>query len=180
MGKVITEFDLGYAGSISRSVDDIVIQLINDSQVDIPFGAPVFMTSGGGGVEPFACTDDSGTPQAFTAFVGFAVRSGAKTPNEYPNSQAWSSIDSSTEDGQTGVYKPQQPVDILVRGAIMVKSAQGFDVGGKVYIRKSDGRIVKNAGTEGSTVLLENVRCRTPQVMGGNCNEMVVLSRNIL
>ena len=70
-------------------------------------------------------------------------------------------------------------VEILVRGTIAVKSAQGFDPGGKVYIRKSDGRIVKNPGSEGTTVLLENVRCRVPQVMGGACNEMLVTARNV-
>lgn len=176
MGKVITEMDLGFPGAISRSVDDVVIQLINASEVDIPFGAPVFLVSGGAGVEPFYDTEGGGTPQSFDTFLGFAVRSGAKTPNEYPDGQDYSSI----AGNQAGVYKPGQPVDVLVRGTIAVPSAQGFDPGGAVYIRKSDGRIRPSAGSEGTTVLLENVRCRTAQVMGGTCNEMVVLSRHIL
>ena len=175
MGKVITEFDLGWPGAISRSVDDIVISMKNNSTEPIPFGAPVFLSSGGDGVEPFANTESGGTPQTFDTFVGFSVRSAAKTPDTYPMSQEWSSI----AGEQAGAWNPGDMVEILVRGTIAVKSAQGFDPGGKVYIRKSDGRIVKNAGTEGSTVLLENVRCRVPQVMGGACNEMLVTTRNI-
>ena len=113
----------------------------------------------------------TGTPKG----IGFSVRSAAKTPDTYPTSQEWSSI----AGDQAGAWNPGDMVEILVRGTIAVKSAQGFDPGGKVYIRKSDGRIVKNAGTEGSTVLLENVRCRVPQVMGGACNEMLVTARNV-
>ena len=175
MGKVITEFDLGWPGAISRSVDDIVISKKNNSTEPIPFGVPVFLSSDGSGVEPFANTDSGGTPQTFATFVGFSVRSAAKTPDTYPLSQEWSSI----AGEQAGAWNPGDMVEILVRGTIAVKSAQGFDPGGKVYIRKSDGRIVKNAGTEGATVLLENVRCRVPQVMGGACNEMLVTTRNV-
>ena len=57
MGKVITEFDLGWPGAISRSVDDIVISMKNNSTEPIPFGVPVFLSSDGSGVEPFANTD---------------------------------------------------------------------------------------------------------------------------
>ena len=55
----------------------------------------------------------------------------------------------------------------------------GFRVGGKVYIRKSDGTLVSNPGSEGTTVWLENVRMKQPQRGSGNTSEVVVTGRNI-
>ena len=90
------------AGAISRSVDDIVISMKNNSTEPIPFGVPVFLSSGGDGVEPFANTESGGTPQTFDTFVGFSVRSAAKTPDTYPTGQEWSSI----AGEQAGAWNP--------------------------------------------------------------------------
>ena len=49
MGKVLSTFDIGWPGAISRSVDDIVVSLKNAGTDPIPFGAPVFLTSDGEG-----------------------------------------------------------------------------------------------------------------------------------
>ena len=111
MGKVITEFDLGWPGAISRSVDDIVICMKNTSTEPIPFGVPVFLSSGGDGVEPFANTESGGTPQTFDTFVGFSVRSAAKTPDTYPLSQEWSSI----AGEQAGAWNPGDMVEIITQ-----------------------------------------------------------------
>ena len=60
MGKVQSTFINVFPGAISRSVDDIVISLKNVGEVDIPFGAPVFLASGG------AVGFSTASPQAFT------------------------------------------------------------------------------------------------------------------
>ena len=64
MGKVLDAFGYGYPGAVTRSVDDIVISVRNASGVDIPFGAPVFMTENG--AVPF----DLESPQEFASFLG--------------------------------------------------------------------------------------------------------------
>ena len=175
MGKVLSDFDLGWPGAISRSVDDVVVSLKNAGTEPILFGRPVFLTDDGGGVEGFHSTGSGGTPQTFDRFVGFAVRSASKTPGTYPDMQ-----DITTRAGyQAGTWNPGEVVEVLVRGSIAVRAVTGFNPGGLVYIRKSDGSVVPGPGAEGSTLLLENVRCKVPQRGSGVCSEMVITSRNI-
>ena len=64
MGKVLNAFGYGTPGTVTRSVDEIVISVRNASGVDIPFGDPVFMTENG--AVPFS-TDN---PQEFADFLG--------------------------------------------------------------------------------------------------------------
>ncbi len=47
MGKILSKFDHGWPGTISRAVDDVVVSLKNAGNADIPFGAPVFLTDDG-------------------------------------------------------------------------------------------------------------------------------------
>ena len=75
MGKVLDAFGYGYPGTVTRSVDDIVISVRNASDGDIPFGEPVFL--GGLGAVPFDVSD----PQEFETFLGFTVRIPDKTPD---------------------------------------------------------------------------------------------------
>ena len=140
MGKVLTAFRNGYPGAISRAVDDIVISLANAGAEDIPFGAPVFLSADRKGVVPFS-TD---SPQDYSSFVGFAVRSAAKTPDTYPG------------------------------GAF----ADPPRAAGNLYIVKADGKLTPSAGEEGTTVLLENVKIRTPKDASGCC-EAVVTERKL-
>ena len=166
MGKVQKGFGNGYPGAVSRSVDDIVISVKNAGSGDIPFGAPVFLASGG--AVPFNTT----TPQDFEAFRGFAVRIADKTPDTYPSGQ--------NNDSQASAWKPGDIMEVLVRGGIIVEMSSGGSVGGKMYIRKSDGALTTSAGTSGSTVLLENVHLRNPRNTYGATAEVVVNQRNIL
>ena len=175
MGKVISSFDLGWPGAISRSVDDIVVSLKNKGEDPIPFGVPVFLSNDGTGVVAFSDTNSGGTPQDFEKFVGFTVRSGSKTPDTYPQQQDLNAF----SGDQEGAWNPGEVVEVLVRGCIAALSVAGFTPGCKVYIRKTDGSIVPTAGSEGSTVLLENVRCRRNQTGNGACNEFVITKRNI-
>ena len=166
MGKVQSHFPNGFPGAVSRSVDDIIIAVRNAGQAEIPFGAPVFMTSEG--AVPF----DTGEPQDFSAFLGFAVRAADKTPDTYPAGQF--------DTDQAGSWKPGDIIEVLVRGGVVVPITSIGARGGKVYLRKSDGRLTTSAGTQDSTVWLENVRISHPRDSQGTCCEVVVNKRNIL
>ena len=173
MGKVLSTFDIGWPGAISRSVDDIVVSLKNGGSAAIPFGAPVFLTADGEGVVAY---DPNASPaQTFAPFVGFAIRAASKTPDTYPVQQDMSSIRSD----QSGVWNPKEPVEVLVRGCIAAETSVGFLPGGDVYLRVSDGALVPEAGEEGETFLLENVKMRTPQGNNRPCSEVLITTRNI-
>ena len=124
MGKVLSTFDIGWPGAISRSVDDIVVSLKNGGTAAIPFGAPVFLTADGEGV--VAYNPDASPAQTFASFVGFAIRAASKTPDTYPIQQDMSSIRSN----QSGVWNPKEPVEVLVRGCIAAETSVGFLPGG--------------------------------------------------
>jgi len=173
MGKVLSTFDIGWPGAISRSVDDIVVSLKNGGSAAIPFGAPVFLTADGEGV--VAYNPNASPAQTFASFVGFAVRAASKTPDTYPAQQDMSSIRGS----QSGAWNPKEPVEVLVRGTIAVETSVGFLPGGNVYLRKEDGMLVPEAGAEGTTILLENVKMRMPQENYRPCSEVLVTARNI-
>ena len=164
MGKVQKGFRNGSPGAVSRSVDDIVISVKNAGNTDIPFGAPVFM--GSGGAVPF----NTANPQEFTDFLGFAVRVADKTPETYPRDQSG--------EPQAGVWKAGDVMEVLVRGGIAVSLSTSGNNGGAVYIRKSDGGLTGAAGTAGSTVMLENVRIRNKQGSGDTVSEVTVNARN--
>ena len=165
MGKVQANFGNGYSGTVSRSIDDIIISIRNAGSADIPFGAPVFMSSEG--AVPF----DIATPQDFTSFLGFAVRVADKTPDEYPSGQFGTQ--------PQGVWHPGDVMEVLVRGSIAVAGVTTGVRGGNVYVRKSDGKITTSAGSSGTTVLLENVRVKHPRDYSSGSLEVVVLNRNI-
>ena len=170
MGKVLDAFGYGYPGTVTRSVDDIVISVRNASGVDIPFGAPVFMTENG--AVPF----DLESPQEFASFLGFAVRVADKTPDAYPRGQ-FNDPDSA---GETGAWHANDLMEVLVRGSVALATTVSGGRGGKLYIRKSDGKLTATAGSSGSTVLLENVHIRNPRTGWSGCCEAVVNRRNII
>lgn len=166
MGKVQDAFGNGMPGAITRSVDDIVISIKNASESDIPFGAPVFMTVNG--AMPFNVS----SPQEYATFLGFAVRVADKTPDTYPAGQFVSA--------QEGAWHAGDVMEVLVRGGINVPIAANGTKGGKLYIRKSDGKLTPDAGASGSTVLLENVRIRNPRNTYTSCAEVIVNKRNLI
>ena len=167
MGKVLSVFTNGYPGSISRAVDDIVISIRNVGSAPIPFGAPVFMNSAGTGVTGF----DTATPQAFAAFVGFAVRVADKTPDTYPGGPF--------DPAPAGAWQPGDVAEVLVRGAMAVTLSGGSKLGAQVYVRKSDGALTTTAGAEGTTLELTNVKVRHPRDNASGCAEILLTARNI-
>ena len=160
MGKVLSTFTNGFAGAVSRSVDNIIIALKNASGEDLPFGVPVFLKAGENGCLAF----DAETSEA-GGFLGFTVRAADKTPEVYGSSQ--------------GVYTPEDPVDVLVRGSMAVTLDSSAQTGSPVYIRKADGALVTNPGAEGSTLLLPGVTVRRPRDSTRTA-EIVLTKRNLL
>ena len=159
MGKVLSSFSHGFAGSIARALDDVVISLANKSGAVIPFGTAVVMNPSKEGIIPF-------NPASHTAdqFVGITVRNPSKTPATYGSN--------------AGSYAANELADVLVRGHIVVKmdtdSAKPSD---PVSIRKSDSKFC--VGTGDTVVTLNNVR-----VSGATDNyglaEILLTGRNVL
>ena len=160
MGKVLTDFSNGFTGAVSRSIDQIVISMGNGTGDEIPFGAPVFLKAGEN-----ACLTFDAETSAAESFVGFAARAAVKAPD------VWGSDEAS--------FAPGDPVDVLVRGSVILRFANAANPGSSVYIRKSDGALVTSAGAEGTTLKLPNVTVRTASD-GGNRAEVVLTKRNIL
>ncbi len=170
MGKVLSTFGYGTPGTPSRSIDNIIIAVRNASDRDIEFGEPVIMTENG--AVPF----NTDSPQEFADFLGFAVRVDDKTPDAYPQGQ----FNTAASAGETGAWHAGDVMEVLVRGSIALASTVSGSKGGKLYIRKSDGRLTASAGSAGSTILLENVRVRNPRNGYSTCCEAIVNKRNIL
>ena len=166
MGKVLSTFSNGWAGTPSRSADEIIISMQAASGRHIEFGEAVFMAADGR-AEPFS-TD---TPQDFAAFVGFAVRVPDKTPMTVPETPA--------DDSPAARWHADDVVEVLVRGAVALPAAVAGARGSRLYIRKSDGRLTTLAGEAGTTVELANVRVKVPLDAQGGCCEAVVLERNL-
>ncbi len=166
MGKVQNIFGNGFAGAVSRSIDDIIISVKNAGNTDIAFGSPVFLVSDG------AVGFDTTSPQDFSTFLGFAVRVADKTPDSYPEGQFG--------DASAGVWHAGDVMEVLVRGSLAAKLAANGDPGDSIYIRKSDGRLTPVAGSSGSTVQLTNVHIRRPRDSYGMNAELTVTERNIL
>ena len=160
MGKVIREFVTGFPGSVSRSLDNVIISLRNDGDVPIPFGAPVFQAPGDNACRPFNAETST---QA--AFLGFAVRDPDKTPDTYGEN--------------AGCFQPNDAVDVLVRGSTVLTFSGSTAPGSSVYIRKSDGGIVSSPGGEGTTLQLPNATVRSTRD-SQNRAEVVLLKRNLL
>ena len=167
MGKVLSNFGNGFAGQVSRSKDDVIISIKNTSASDIPFGAPVFLYQGGG--VPF----NTSSPQAATAFIGFAVRVADMTPETYPSGQ-------NEANPAQGVWKAGSIMEVLVRGSIALPCVNGGHTGDSLRIRKSDGKLTALAGAADSTVELTNVVVRKPCDSYTNCCEATVKTRNVL
>ena len=160
MGKVLASFSNGFTGAVSRSVDQIVVSMGNASGGEIPFGAPVFLKTG----ENACLTFDPETSDA-ARFLGFAARAAVKAPDVYGSDEA--------------SFGPGDPVDVLVRGSIVLHFASAASPGSSVYIRKSDGALVGTAGGEGTTLQLPNVTVRTPSDSGHQA-EVVLTKRNVM
>lgn len=165
-GKVIgKQFDLGYPGSISRSIDSIVRSGVVATGQTISFGDPVTMSATG---------DISLLSTGSTAdkFSGIAVREVKQATNYL---------------GDTTVqYLAGQPIDFLTRGPIMVICRAGTPTaGGKVYVRVAAATSDKPLGgfeaaaDSTNTIELANVVWTTGKMNATEkVAEVTVLKRN--
>lgn len=162
MGKVLSKFNNGFPGAVSRVKDDVIVSLKNAGQAPIKFGDPVFLYNSvtPGGVRGFI----AGTTTE-NEFVGFAVRVPDKSPEVF--------------SGNAGEFSVGDPVDVLVRGCTVVPcGTAAAKIGNPVYIRKNDSVIVTNAGAEGTTVPLPDTHIREPRDSAGNV-EIVITKRHL-
>ena len=167
MGKVLNTFTNGFPGTPSRTADEIIITMQNGSDKDIPAGAPIFQKTDGT-CEAF----DTEFPQLFESFLGFAVRVPDKTPD--------TPVVRPNQENPPAVWRPDEIIEVLVRGAITVPMATSANRGSEVFLRKADGKLVVSPGTSGTTINLENVRLRNARDSANGCAEVIVNTRNIL
>ena len=160
MGKVLKKFTNGFTGAVSRSNDTIIISVKNAAGAAIPFGSPVFLKPG-----ESACRLFDANTSTEANFLGFAARAAVKAPDVYGSNEA--------------SYSVGDPVDVLVRGSVILQFTAAVVPGAVVYIRKADGARVTEAGAEGTTLALPNVTIRTASD-GEHCAEVVLSKRNIL
>ncbi|MCR5371506.1 MAG: hypothetical protein K6E83_12445 [Clostridium sp.] len=160
MGKVLGRFTNGYTGAASRSIDNIIVAFKNASEEDIPFGAPVFLKDGEASCLPFAAATSTAE-----AFLGFAVRVPDKTPEVYGSNEA--------------VFKAGDLAEVLVRGSAVLQFGGAVTPGSSVYIRKSDGVLVTEAGESGTTLQIPNATVRSASDSQFHA-EVVLTKRNIM
>ena len=122
-GKVL-KFNKGYAGQISRSIDNIIDSYANADTGAIAFGAPVALVNGE--VKNVSATN--------TNVIGIAART-IKTEESYGQNDA--------------KYMPNEMVDVILRGTVTVYVPTGTpSAGGKVYIVKATGAIAVAADSD--------------------------------
>lgn len=160
MGKVLSNFEPGWPGAVSRSADDIIVPMANrESTEAIAFGAPVVMASDHKGVINWTSTSDEDD------FVGVAVRGASKTPDTY--------------GGNLANYPAKSMVDVITRGSVIIRVMGGSPYsGGPVYIVKASGAFTA-VDDSPNTVELKNVFFRGERNSAGDV-EAVITERNIL
>ena len=150
-GKVL-KFTNGYAGQVSRSIDDIIESFANgEASSPIAFGAPVAL-DGGNVVNVSATKYD---------VIGVAVRT-IKTENTY--------------GGNDANYQSKEMVDVLKRGtvAMVVPADLTVAAGDPVYIVKATGALAKAA--DGSNTVETSWKFKGPKDEN-NIVEVVLTTR---
>lgn len=161
MGKVLSTFGNGFVGSVSKSIDNVIIPMANTGENAIDFGMPVAFDEDKIGAVLFDATEMTAAD-----FIGVTVRNPSKTPSEYGSS--------------TGKYEPGDIMDVLVRGHIVVKVVSANPAptpGDAVAVLKSGGRFT--AGSETTKLPLTNARYSTTPDSSGLA-EIVLDKRNLI
>jgi hypothetical protein len=186
-GTVIGKsLNLGYAGKISRNVDNIIsarfVKSILDGggvelQPKIPFGFPVVLNADNS-FSKFGATGAGISAPTATNFAGFAVGE-VRQIVSYDGTAA-------------GEYVPAQTADVLERGSLTVFVKDYANVaptaGGKVYICTAIGNGTLVVGDiyasvtptgigTGTVVELTNVRFTTGKVDANGICEISILTR---
>ncbi len=168
MGKVFKNVLVGYAGAISRSVDDVVASFANTSNRSIPFGWPVFLDADGVGVVPI--NEDMTTANDAGRFVGIAVRSPSKTPDVYYDP-------ANVAANSTACYEKGEIVDVLTRGTVVVDATGSNPKPGMpVYFDKTYGSA--SAMNPDSKIVVPGVFFRSTRDGAGRA-EIVITERHL-
>ncbi|MDU4597183.1 MAG: hypothetical protein E6Y49_04380 [Clostridium sporogenes] len=174
-GKAIgIELNLGYPGTVSRSVDTIItarklqsnIQDGKETAFPVAFGEAVVLNSD----NTYSKFGESNTSKDF---VGIAVREVKQTIDYYSSA---------------GAYLPNETMDVLNRGSITVNCNNGSPTaGGKVFIRIKenlslpDGKVGQfEAIADGeNTIEIPNLRWATNKLDKNSVAEVTILTRTI-
>lgn len=166
------ELNLGYPGTVSRSIDTIITPRAVKSAVtdgketepSILFGEPVILN----GDNTYSRFGAGGTA---ATFVGIAVREVKQATDYYSG---------------CGSYLPGEVMDVIERGSTTVKCNLGTPAaGGKVYIRIK-ANTAKPTGVVGqfeaeaddtNTVEIANARWKTGKIDSSKVAELTILTR---
>ena len=128
MGKVLSNFNNGWAGTPSRSHHNVIASFRNAGGEAIPYGCPVFIWAVGKGVMPY----DDGSVTAEN-FAGFTVRVPDDAPDGYRDSES--------------AYQENDPVDVLTWGTVVVKlDGANIRIGDPVYLNPQTRKLVTVSG----------------------------------
>ncbi len=166
-GKAIGKnFDLGYAGNVSRDRDNIIVsRVVKQGEQDILFGQAVVLNEDN-------TIQKIGEENTQEQCIGIAIREVKQTTNYFTSE---------------GAYHQGDACSILTRGSITVKCNKGTPkAGGKVYVRTTQSESIENGGVgefeaeqDTGNVELENVIFTTGQLDKNNIAEITILERRI-
>ncbi|MBY6877913.1 structural cement protein Gp24 [Clostridium botulinum] len=168
------ELNLGYPGTVSRSVDTIItarklqsnIQDSKETASPVLFGEAVVLN-------PDNTYSKFGEGNTANDFVGIAVREVKQTTDYYSSS---------------GAYFPNEIMDVLNRGSITVNCNNGNPIaGGKVFIRIKEnptfplgivGQFEAIADAD-NTIEIPNLKWATNKLDKNRVAEVTILTRTI-
>ncbi len=163
-GKAIGKnFDLGYAGNVSRNRDNIIVsRVVKQGETDILFGQAVVLNEDN-------TIQKIGEENTQEQCIGIAIREVKQTTNYFTSEATYHSGDTCS---------------ILTRGTATVKCNIGTPkAGGKVYVRveENDTGVIGEFEAEQyeGNIVLENVIFTTGQIDKNNIVEITILSRRI-
>lgn len=168
------ELNLGYPGTVSRSVDTIItarklqsnIQDGKETASPVGFGEAVVLNSD----NTYSKFRESSTAKDF---VGIAVREVKQTTDYYSSA---------------GAYLPNEIMDVLNRGSITVNCNNGTPTaGGKVFIRIKGNQAIPNGkvgqfeaiADADNTVEIPNLKWATNKLDKNRVAEVTILTRTI-
>lgn len=172
-GSVIgKELNLGYAGTVSRSIDSIITPRVVKSKINngietepnIAFGEPVALNSDNT-YSRFGATGTAAT------FAGIAIREVKQATDYY---------------AANGAYLPGEICDVIERGSVTVVCNAGTPTaGGKVYVRIAANASVPNgvigqfeAAADGAnTIEIPNARWKTGKLDSNKVAELTIINR---
>ena len=152
------DFNLGFPGTPSRSIDDIIASFPMDTTIPfMDFGTPVVLNANKEQVKPFA----AGSVAA--DFIGFAVRNVRSNKTYMDNDHG---------------YRPVDEVDVQTRGRMSVLVAGNVSPvkTGQVYALP-DGTVTADSAAAGAVALPDVIFAHNGKDIN-NVTEITMLKRN--